>query len=602
MSYWSRVLDSRLSRRRALASFGGGAAAAAFIAACGGNDSGGGGSAVTESSGDYLKPGGTWYARDDWTVKDETAKAIPGGVYPGSVSEEIPNTLDQLIGEYNSVAEHVYEWQLRRNAGPGIQPGTAEANKIMPGLAESWEVSPDGLRYTFRLRQGVKFQNVAPVNGRVMDMEDWKSSDERFIAGAYQRNALVDARDKVEFTDARTMVYVLKSPFAELPNRISDILTHYPIVPKELNENEGALAKTQAIGTNAFILDQWQKGVAIRYRRNDDYWGGKPFIERRNYPIIPEYANRYAQFLAKNTQSFVPTPQDVMTTRNDVSDAVMYAIQPWQDRFRRISFGKVGLEQQPYNDVRVRIALRRAINWDAIRDFLGNVDAFAKAGIEVETYIATHIFNDPSYWLDPRKGELGEVSQNYLFDVAEAKKLVAAAGHPNGFNIDLFVPVSPTGAQPWPDEHTLTMDALNRSGVVKITEQRFPNNAQTPYYQTNEYTGMIGPVVASGGSVDAHMARFYHATQATHAFRGDPVMMDLIDRQRREVDPQRRIEIIKEYQRYAGKVFYHLPCEGNFGSFGFYWPWLHNSVSPAALSNQREHLQWLDEAMPKRNG
>jgi ABC-type transport system substrate-binding protein len=188
---------------------------------------------------------------------------------------------------------------------------------------------------------------------------------------------------------------------------------------------------------------------------------------------------------------------------------------------------------------------------------------------------------------------------------------MAAAGFEGGIDLEMFVPVSPNGAQPWPDELTLTRDAFNNSGLFRIKETQVPNNAMTPYYQTNEYTGFIGPVVASGGSPDTHMARFYHETQATHAFRGDPKMMDILARYRQEFDYEARIEILHEFQRYAGEVFYHLPCEGGWGSFSFYWPWVHNITaggiphaygSGVGVNYQREHLQWLDADMPKRNG
>ena len=99
------------------------------------------------------------------------------------------------------------------------------------------------------MRQGVKFQNIAPVNGRVMDIDDWKTSHERHIATGVYRTALADAGlDKVEFTDNRTMVFKFKAPFVPMVDRAWDSTFMYFIMPKELNADPKIAEKT-AIGT-----------------------------------------------------------------------------------------------------------------------------------------------------------------------------------------------------------------------------------------------------------------------------------------------------------------------------------------------------------------
>jgi peptide/nickel transport system substrate-binding protein len=81
-------------------------------------------------------------------------------------------------------------------------------------LAEAMEIAQDGTNVTFTLRPNVKWHPIAPVNGRVMDMDDWKSSMDRFLAVSPQRVNLVEILDKVEYPDARHMVWKLKFPYA----------------------------------------------------------------------------------------------------------------------------------------------------------------------------------------------------------------------------------------------------------------------------------------------------------------------------------------------------------------------------------------------------
>ncbi|MPZ47912.1 MAG: hypothetical protein GEU75_01110 [Dehalococcoidia bacterium] len=101
---------------------------------------------------------------------------------------------------------HVYEYLMAKKRGPGIDPGSLQAGDPVPVLAQAFEFSPDGLTATFTLRQGVKWHPIPPVNGRVMDMEDWKTSQEKFLKVGNQRVALASTVDKFEYPDATHMV------------------------------------------------------------------------------------------------------------------------------------------------------------------------------------------------------------------------------------------------------------------------------------------------------------------------------------------------------------------------------------------------------------
>ena len=597
---WRPSYKPFFSRRRFLATAGAAAGAAALVA-CGGGGDGGSAPKLVQSS-NARQPGGLWYARDNWQLEEETKQAVPGGVYPGSANAE-GRSFDpaSTTGTDRGIGGESYELMIRPNRGPGIAPGTPEYNTILGHLAESWEVSPDGLTYTFTLRKGVKWHNVAPVNGREMDIEDWKSTTDRYLQVGDKRtfyNGGPSATvDRIEYPDSSHMVYRLKSPYGPMMTVISSNTGGYYILPKELNANP-QLAATTPIGTSYRTLDKVERSVTREYKRWDGYWQGKPFIDRWHYPIIPEYSNRYAQFLAKNIQTFTPTATDALSMRKDAPDSVMVGAEISTTSYFRVDFGKHGFETSPFRDDRVRIALRRSIDWDSITDFIANRAQFQAAGIDLDVLPSTNVPADPAYYLNPYKNELGEASRNWLFDLAEAKKLMTAAGHANGIDFEGFANQGPSGAGFGPsyiDQINITGDLWKKSGLFRVNINWTPyDKYQNDYVFERQMNGVLINDVTVVADVDVGLTRYWHSDGGRTVFP-DPKVDDLVNKQRQESDTVKRAETLKEFQRYAATKFYQVPARGVFGGFSFQWPWLHNI-------NEQPHLQWLDKDMPKRSG
>lgn len=599
-NYWQTTLARRISRRRMLAATGAAAGATLLVACAGGSKPGG----ATLVPGEVRKPGAVIFDRDSWKLQDESANAVPGGVYPDhQPMTEYTQPFDPMLATQATIHAHmsrVYEYLVRQNRGPGIAPGSPEYAQLAPHLAENWEVANDGLSYTFTMRPNVKFQNVPPVNGRVMTIDDWKSTYERYAALSFYRNAFHEVVDKVEFPDTRHMVFRLKFPYAPLPIRMVDtFFGALKITPRELNENP-ALYNERPCGTGALQVDRFQPSVTMEFKRHDEYWQGKPYIDRWHWPRIPEYANRYAQFVAKHIISLdglsAPSGRDALQLRNDAPDAIMVGAQISETALTRMPLGKVNVQNMPYNDARVRIAMRRSLDMESIDNFRANKEAFRAAGIEVEVSFMTHIGYNPVWYLDPRKGELGPASQNHLFDVAEARKLFAAAGYPNGIELDFYQTNTESAANE--ELTTLIQDAWQRTGLVKLNRKQVPNvEFSDQILLQSNFTGIARPNPVGGNDPDAQWIRQWHSTGESTVWK-DPKVDDIIMRQRRETDMQKRIEILKEFQRYAAETFYQFPGNGLIGSFGFWWDWLRNSNYPVTMV----HKHWLAPDMPRRGG
>lgn len=595
----------RFTRRRFLASSAAGAGAVALIA-CSGDSSPGG--SQFEDASTARQPGKVWNAANDWKLADETKEAVPGGVYRGVMPSTQAGSFDALLQAPSQVpfSGHVHEYLMGRNRGPGVVPASPEAGVPVPVLAESWEISPDGMTVTFTLRPNVKFHPVSPVNGRVMDMEDWRTTLERFLELSPQRSVLRDIISRIEYTDARHMVWKLKSPYSPLVSRIWSERVAFQIIPRELNLNED-LAGSTSIGTGYKVLDKNQPAITMEYRKHADYWGGEPFIDRWHFPIIPEYSNRYAQFVAGHIIDFTPTAREVLQLAKDVPQAVIVANPIADNRFEWVNFGKYEAATLPTKDPRVRIAIRRAIDFKGIGEHVSNKHQFESAGIPVEVVPMTHVARDLSYWLDPEKGELGDLSANYLFDVAEAKKLTGAAGHAG--LLDIQWTVLPEAGE-LPEQEGLAIDSLNKSGVFEVNVK---TSANTVEHRECRSLGNCVGLAQSGIAEDPdYILRKYHSEGARPGAEIAYPNADIdriADTYRLELDAQKRLALLKELQMVAAKHFPTVPFVHDFTSFSFRWPWLHN-LNHGDLSGQGTdgrpvwggHVQWLDPDMPRRNG
>jgi peptide/nickel transport system substrate-binding protein len=445
-----------------------------------------------------------------------------------------------------------------------------------------------------------------------MDMDDWRTSQERHLAVGFYRVAIGDLLDKAEFPDARRMVWRLKAPFAPIFDRIYHDKFAFPIQPKELNANV-TLAEQTAIGTGYKILDRHQPAITMEYRKNPDYWGGDPFIDRWHQPIIPEYSNRYAQFVRGNIMDFTPTARDVLLLHEDAPGAVIVAEQIPENSGTRMRFGLISPENQAWADPRVRIAFRRSIDFKSIGEFLSNKSSFDAAGIPVEVSPMTHLPQDPGYWLNPEKGDLGDLSANYLYDPAEAKKLTAAAGH-NGPIPVPFYAVLTQGEIPEADQ--LVIDSMSRTGTVALDITRVPTAAEHNKYRVNGlYDGLV-PQSGSSDDADYFVFRDYHSQgnpNGRQAFP-DPRIDQLGLAQRQELDLEKRRALLKEFQMFMAGWMATIPGRHLYTQFSFRWPWLRNNNYGTTYGNwvsqgsppdgfpvQGGHLHWLDPEMPDRD-
>jgi peptide/nickel transport system substrate-binding protein len=181
----------------------------------------------------------------------------------------------------------VYSRLVRPKGGDFDDPLNPE---LVPDLAESWEITDQGKTIALKLRQGVKWHNKPPVNGREFTSEDVKATIEGWSKGATA--FLAAPVDRVETPSKHKVVIRLKDIDVVFFRNLGSAWSH--VVPKEAVEGAYEL-KTTAIGTGPFVLTSYKRKTEYKYERNPDYFiDGLPYLDRHTIRIIPEEASRIA--------------------------------------------------------------------------------------------------------------------------------------------------------------------------------------------------------------------------------------------------------------------------------------------------------------------
>src|SRR4051812_16145829 len=620
--YWRKILDQRVDRRRALLATGGFAAGAAFLAACGGSDDKSSSDALP--SGDASKPD-----RSGLVAKpeDTSKSAKRGGTYKWSSASEPLHFDGSVQGQaqlnvFNGLA---YGSLVQNKPGVGI-PSTY--SEVVGDLAESWEVSADRLSLTFKLRQGVKWHNKAPVNGRDFDSSDVVANWKRYEAKGGNRAANANSANpnapiiSVTAPDARTVVYKLKEPTSFLLQRLAIMTTGEAGTQMPRETDNGFDPRQEQIGTGGFILDKYEPSVRLIYKRNPDYWNKQePYVDTLEIPFVTQYASGLAQFKAGNVYSYNVLPQDQVAAKKETPATSMYQfITATANPAAIVGFGWNNLpngQKSPFLDVRVRQALSMSYDRDAFIDAFSNVSKFESEGLPVETYYYTAMAYVPNVWLDPRKSDFGPNAQFYKQNIAEAKKLVAAAGYDHGIDFESKVI---NGAQFGLDhqKQVEVMDNMAREAGFRPTPKLIDYNLEylpkivTSRGKFDGYAYRFG-ATSSSDPLDFFVWRYWSKAGPTSGAlgfdvngkgddSGDPAVDQLIEKGMAEVDAQKRTEYIKELQRYLGKMQYGVSRPGNASQFALAWPAVGNyqvfqgdSRAAAANSGGTPYTWWLDE-------
>ena len=584
-SYWTRITSDRIRRRALLKSTAGlgvGAAALSMLG-CGGSDSGGASKAETvqDKSGLLTVP------------QDTSAKATPGGILPSYFTADNPtfdghNSLSAQTSTHNDYAYARLVGFHVSNATKGEKLSSA----VDPYAAASWEVSPDGTTYTFKLQPNGALDPRPPTNGRILDANDVVFSWNRFKATHRSKGLLSNEVNpnapvqSVTAPDARTVVFKLAFPSVSLLQALS-FSFYFMLHPKEA---DGGFDPRQTMrGSGPWMLTDYKPSVSFTYRKNPGFFKkDRPYIDGIDGPIVLEYAQGLAQLKAGNLYSYNVRQEDIVQTKQDKPAMQMLANDSDPITIAGVAF--FGFRNNsPFRDERLRRAMSMLIDRDLFIDTRYNLPTFAKQGLPTEKRWATIVSpGEESFWMDPKGSEFGENARYFKYDPGEAKKLVAAAG-----KSPVEVPFSYIAGNEYGPDHRQDAEILKgmweaggdfklSANVVDYTTVFLPRySINSPNRDMEGKGGVALAAVAALPEVDVVLGDWYIPGGTYYKFDSDypadAQWESLMKAQRTEFDLKKRQGIIKDIQRHAAGKMYTIHRPGAALGFGIAQPYLQNA-------------------------
>ncbi|HEY8491746.1 MAG TPA: ABC transporter substrate-binding protein [Dehalococcoidia bacterium] len=570
-NYWIRLQRRAVSRRRFLQATAGGAVGLAGATLLGCGEGGGGEEEVTPS---VLTP-----------RVNTSDRATRGGIYQGVTTADVTN-LDPLASPSftaHVVAGWIYPRLLHYKPGEGDNPATGE---VEPGLAAEYEfVEPT--RLVLKLRPNAVWDARPPTNKRPITADDVVFSWKKFEASSISRRDFANSANpaapvtSIEAPDKSTVVIRTKEPFAPLLRSLA-FSPYLSIMPQESDGQFDPRNDTR--GAGPWILQNYERSVKFEYRKNPDWWNAdKVFLDGFDYPIVPEYQSILAQFRAKQVWSYAIRQEDIIDVKRELPELNLFLSD-----FDRACWGiYFGLQEgSPFRDPRVRQAVSMLIDRDAWIANFYNTPAFEAAGWPVEVRWHSNISSGfEGFWMDPRSDEFGDNGKYFKYDPAEAKKLLEAAGYPNGIQTDIIFISTPQYGTTFPRHAEVFKGFLEDGGMFRLNQVN-PDYATEYlpkyYFGQGDFQGIVVGAFTTYPDVGQYMMAYYHSQGARQKTalggrNGDSRSDRLIEQQMTEVeDEERRIELVKEWQRYMAEQMLIVPYPGQSQGFSVNWPWVGN--------------------------
>jgi peptide/nickel transport system substrate-binding protein len=405
-----------------------------------------------------------------------------------------------------SAAAGAIDSVLYSNVFEGLTRFT-QTGAVVPGLAQSWEISGDGLSYTFMLREGVRFHD-----GSAMTAQDVVFSLDR-ARGADSQNAqkaLFADIARVEALDDLTVRVTLSQPNGNFLFNMAwgDAVI---VAPESI-----AQIKQTPIGTGAFRFVEWKQGDSITLQVNDAYWGQAPALDRATFKFISDPTAAFAAMMAQDIDAFAgfPAPENLPLFEADPRFQVLVGSTEGE------TILATNNKMPPFDNVKVRQALAHAINRD---------DIIFGAMFGLGTPIGTHFA--------PHNRDYVDLTGNSQFDPDLARQLLAEAGYPNGFKTTLKLP-PPSYAR--------------RGGEIIAAQLRAVGiEAEITNLEWAQWLEQVFRGKDYGLSIVSHTEPFdigIYARDDYYFQYDNPAFDKLIAQLTREVDPAKRSELINKAQ------------------------------------------------------
>ncbi|MDF9839396.1 MULTISPECIES: ABC transporter substrate-binding protein [unclassified Paenibacillus] len=486
---------------------------------------------LTGCSGGNNVPAGSSAAPSDASSGNTDAGAAPSGTLVVANEDDL-NSLDPAAG-YGThtirTLSNVYESLIKQD----------DSGNIIPGLATSWEPSADGMEYTFKLRENVKFQDGTPFNAEAVKISFDRALDpnNEYHYGPYGFPNFFEPNIKeITVVDEATVKFTLTQVDPTfLPNLL---WSTFGIVSPEALKTYGKDFAMHGAGTGPFQIIEWNKGTSVVTKAYEGYWDGSPKIERLIFKPVQEDAARLTQLQTGEIQVAAGISPQLLEAIQGINSLKVLSgpgLHNW--------FMVFNTYEGPLKDVKVRQALNYAINReDMVKNLLQ------------DTVTISNSFAYPDTW------SYNPDSLIYSYDQEKAKQLLAEAGYPDGLTLKYIVPASGSGMIAPTQIANVIQSDLAKIGVkVEITTQDWNTYLSTIQAGLSQPSGTYDMAQFSwmGTSDDpGSYVNFFLQGNSTpekpngfnDGYYSNPKVTELLTKAMETIDQSARAELYKEAQ------------------------------------------------------
>jgi len=453
--------------------------------------------------------------------------------------------------------------------------------KIIGDVATEWKIAPDGLAYTFKLHQGIRFHDGSPLTAA-----DVKATYDKVVFPpegdrSIRKNAYT-AIGSIEAPDPSTVVFKLKFPSASL---LANLASPWNVIyPKKYLDKDPNYFKTNIVGSGPFKFKNYTRGSSFEGERNPDYFvKDRPYLDGYKFFISPETSVRAAAL--RSGRAFIEfrtmPGAEVDAIRKQLGSKIVVQETPGTGLFGIAINNTV----KPFTDVRVRKALTLAFDRHTASRVLyplaslRDVGGLMRPGTEWATSEA-ELQRLPGFGRDMEKNR------------AEARRLLAEAGYPNGFKVILK---NRNVKVPYQDFAVFAIQEWRKIGVE--AEHRPLETAA--WFADGRDTGSFELIISGTFNYiddpDLFLQRYTTGDPSNWGRFSDPRIDDLFSRQTRALDPSERKRHINEIEKIVLDNAYYIPGLW-WRRAVVHWAKVKNYVAPPNhFSNQKLQDVWLAE-------
>ena len=511
------------------------------------------------------------------------ARAQDAPRYGGELVIMVPSEPPSYDGHREGTFGTVHPLAPHYNTLLRIDPTDRTGTRPVPDLADSWTISPDGLTYTFKLRQGVRFHDGSPMTSR-----DVKASYDKII---FPTGAVISARkgtyqavEAVEAPDPQTVRFRLKWPEASFLVNLASPFSW--IFKADILARDARWYETNVMGTGPFKFVEHVKGSHWVAKKNPDYWDkGKPYLDGYRALFISASSAQVAALRGERAHAQFRglSPLD----RDNLVQALGAKITVQESPWDCVSLVAFNHERKPFDDKRVRRALTLALDRHAASRSLSRITVVKEVG-------GIQVPGTP--WATPpaELEKLAGYGRDIVASRAEARRLLREAGVPDGFaftfkNRGIPQPYEPVGI--W------LIDQWRQIGL-NVKQEVVEASAMVSVHRKGDFDVASDAQCNFVVEPDLDISKFQSVGVSDNNYGRykDPVLDDLYIKQARAVDPEERKRHLRAFEKrlldeeahYIYTLQWHRIVPLNAKVRGW-------TITPSHFLNQQLDGVWLAE-------